>query len=103
MSWMTSSLGRWPLYPLEPGRTYVNVGFWGTVRLPLGQIPEYHNRLIERKVAALDGHKSLYSTSFYSRDEFWRHYDGETYRRLKEGYDPGKRLLDLYDKCVRGR
>lgn len=22
---------RWPLYPLEPGRAYVNVGFWGTV------------------------------------------------------------------------
>ncbi|GAA4073384.1 FAD-binding oxidoreductase [Actinomadura miaoliensis] len=94
---------RWPLYPLEPGRTYVNVGFWGTVRLPPGKIPEYHNRLIERKVAALDGHKSLYSTAFYSRDEFWRHYDGETYRRLKETYDPDKRLLDLYDKCVRGR
>ncbi|POM22660.1 putative decaprenylphosphoryl-beta-D-ribose oxidase [Actinomadura rubteroloni] len=93
----------WPLYPLEPGRTYVNAGFWGTVRLPPGQIPEYHNRLIEREVAALDGHKSLYSTAFYSRDEFWRHYDGETYQRLKAGYDPGKRLLDLYDKCVRGR
>ncbi|MBW8487619.1 FAD-binding oxidoreductase [Actinomadura parmotrematis] len=93
----------WPLYPLEPGRTYVNAGFWGTVRLPMGQIPEYHNRLIEREVAALDGHKSLYSTSFYSRDDFWRHYDGETYQRLKEGYDPDGRLLDLYDKCVRGR
>ncbi|MBO2455817.1 FAD-binding oxidoreductase [Actinomadura barringtoniae] len=93
----------WPLYPLEPGRTYVNVGFWGTVRIPMGQIPEYHNRLIERKVAALDGHKSLYSTSFYSREEFWRHYDGETYRRLKDAYDPAKRLLDLYDKCVGGR
>jgi FAD/FMN-containing dehydrogenase len=94
---------RWPLYPLEPGRTYVNVGFWGTVQLPPGQIPEYHNRLIERKVAALDGHKSLYSTAFYSRDEFWRHYDGETYRRLKQTYDPDERLLDLYDKCVGGR
>jgi FAD/FMN-containing dehydrogenase len=94
---------RWPLYPLEPGSTYVNVGFWGTVALQPGQMPEHHNRLIERKVAALDGHKSLYSTAFYSREEFWRHYDGETYRRLKKIYDPGARLLDLYDKCVRGR
>ncbi|HEY8480639.1 MAG TPA: FAD-binding protein, partial [Spirillospora sp.] len=94
---------RWPLYPLEVSRPYVNVGFWGTVRIPPGQIPEYHNRLIERKVAALEGHKSLYSTAFYSRDEFWRHYDGETYRRLKGTYDPDERLLDLYDKCVRGR
>ncbi|ACY97149.1 MULTISPECIES: FAD-binding oxidoreductase [Thermomonospora] len=94
---------RWPLYPLKPGVTYVNAGFWGTVPLQPGQMPEYHNRLIERKVAQLDGHKSLYSTAFYSREEFWRHYDGETYRRLKDTYDPDARLLDLYDKCVRGR
>jgi FAD/FMN-containing dehydrogenase len=94
---------RWPLYPLRTGDLYVNVGFWGTVSLPPGQIPEYHNRLIEREVAALDGHKSLYSTAFYTRDEFWRHYDGPAYRKLKETYDPNGRLLDLYDKCVRGR
>jgi FAD/FMN-containing dehydrogenase len=93
----------WPLYPLEPGTSYVNVGFWGTVPLPPGRVPEHHNRLIERKVTQLNGHKSLYSTAFYSREEFWRHYDGETYRRLKGTYDPDGRLLDLYDKCVRGR
>jgi FAD/FMN-containing dehydrogenase len=93
----------WPLYPLQPGTTYVNVGFWGTVTLPPGRVPEHHNRLIERKVTQLNGHKSLYSTAFYSREEFWRHYDGKTYRRLKGTYDPDGRLLDLYDKCVRGR
>jgi FAD/FMN-containing dehydrogenase len=93
----------WPLYPLEPGRTYVNVGFWGTVPIPPGRLPEHHNRLIEREVARLEGHKSLYSTAYYTRDDFWRHYDGATYRRLKEEYDPGGRLLDLYDKTVRGR
>jgi FAD/FMN-containing dehydrogenase len=94
---------RWPLYPLSPGETFVNVGFWGTVPLPPGSIPELHNRKIERAVDRLDGHKSLYSTAFYAREEFWRHYDGETYRRLKEMYDPEARLLDLYDKCVRSR
>jgi FAD/FMN-containing dehydrogenase len=94
---------RWPLYPLEQGRLYVNAGFWGTVPLPPGQVPDHHNRAIERKITALDGHKSLYSTAFYSRDEFWRLYDGKTYRRLKETYDGGGRLLDLYEKCVRGR
>jgi FAD/FMN-containing dehydrogenase len=93
----------WPLYPLEPGRTYVNVGFWGTVPIPSGRLPEHHNRLIEREVARLGGHKSLYSTAFYTREDFWRHYDGETYRRLKKDYDPDSRLLDLYDKTVRGR
>jgi FAD/FMN-containing dehydrogenase len=93
----------WPLYPLTPGRTYVNVGFWGTVPIPVGKLPEHHNRLIEREVSRLDGHKSLYSTSFYTRDDFWRHYDGESYRQLKGKYDPDGRLLDLYDKTVRGR
>ena len=59
--------------------------------------------LIEREVARLDGHKSLYSTAFYTRDDFWRHYQGDTYKRLKGEYDPDGRLLDLYDKTVRGR
>ena len=26
----------WPSYPLEPGTTYVNVGFWGTVPIAPG-------------------------------------------------------------------
>ena len=93
----------WPLYPLPKGEVFVNVGFWSTVPLQPGQLPDHHNRRIEREVARLDGHKSLYSTAFYSREEFWQHYDGETYRGLKETYDPDARLLDLYDKCVKGR
>ncbi|MDF5755332.1 FAD-binding oxidoreductase [Spongiactinospora sp. TRM90649] len=93
----------WPLYPLEPGRLYLNFGFWGTVPLPRGQFDGYHNRLIEQAVHDLDGHKSLYSTSFYPREEFWRLYNGDAYWPVKRAYDPGGRLLDLYDKCVRGR
>ncbi|MCG5219842.1 FAD-binding oxidoreductase [Streptosporangium sp. KLBMP 9127] len=95
--------GDWPLYPLENGRLYVNFGFWGTVALPRGQFDGYYNRLIEHAVHELDGHKSLYSTSFYPRDEFWRLYNGDAYWPVKRAYDPGGRLLDLYDKCVRGR
>ncbi|MBG0824697.1 FAD-binding oxidoreductase [Planomonospora sp. ID91781] len=97
------SAEEWPLYPLEPGRLYVNFGFWGVVPLPRGQFDGYHNRLIEHEVHALEGHKSLYSTSFYPRDEFWRLYNGDAYWPVKRAYDPGGRLLDLYDKCVRGR
>ncbi|MBG0812747.1 FAD-binding oxidoreductase [Planomonospora sp. ID82291] len=97
------SAQEWPLYPLEPGRLYVNFGFWGVVPLPRGRFDGYHNRLIEHEVHALEGHKSLYSTSFYPRDEFWRLYNGDAYWPVKRAYDPGGRLLDLYDKCVRGR
>ena len=50
----------------------------------------------------LDGHKSLYSTSFYAREEFWQLYNGDAYWPVKRAYDPNGRMLDLYDKCVRG-
>lgn len=93
----------WPLYPLEPGRVYVNFGFWGTVPLPPGRPDGYRNRLLEDAVGRLGGHKSLYSTAYYSREEFWRRYNGAAYAELKRAYDPDGRLLDLYDKCVRAR
>ena len=89
----------WPLYPLEPGRTYVNAGFWSSV--PAADPAEGRtNRAIERQVSILGGHKSLYSDAFYDREEFERLYGGETYRGVKETYDPDSRLLDLYAKAV---
>ncbi|NUT37178.1 MAG: FAD-binding oxidoreductase [Hamadaea sp.] len=91
----------WPLYPLEPGELYVNVGFWSTVDLQPGQADGFHNRLIEDAVTALGGHKSLYSTVHYTEDEFWRLYNGPTYTAVKEAYDRDGRLPNLYDKCVR--
>ena len=93
----------WPLYPLDPATLYVNVGFWAGVRLGFGEQEGTYNRRIEQVVGELGGHKSLYSTSFYSEEEFWRLYNGEVYERLKSGYDPAGRLPNLYDKCVRGR
>ena len=93
----------WPLYPLNPGEVYVNFGFWGTVPLPPGRPDGYHNRLVEAEVTALGGHKGLYSTSFYSEEEFWAAYNGPAYARLKSAYDPEGRLSGLYEKCVRGR
>jgi FAD/FMN-containing dehydrogenase len=93
----------WPLYPLDPDTLYVNVGFWSGVRLAFGEEEGTYNRRIEKVVAELGGHKSLYSTSYYPEEEFWRFYNGSTYRGLKQAYDPDSRLPDLYDKCVRGR
>ena len=88
----------WPLYPLAPGRTYVNIGFWSSV--PAGPVPGATNRRIEEKVGELGGHKSLYSESFYGPEEFDALYGGETYRCVKKNYDPDSRLLDLYSKAV---
>jgi FAD/FMN-containing dehydrogenase len=93
--------GDWPLYPIRPHHTYVNVGFWSSV--PVGPTEGHTNRLIERKVSELDGHKSLYSDAYYSQDEFDELYGGEAYKTVKKTYDPDSRLLDLYAKAVQRR
>jgi FAD/FMN-containing dehydrogenase len=91
----------WPLYPMDPDTLYVNVGFWSAAPLEPGQPMGSHNRAIEAKVTEVDGHKSLYSESYYDEDEFWRLYNRPAYERLKDRYDPEQRLPTLYDKCVR--
>jgi len=91
----------WPLYPIRPGHSYVNVGFWSSV--PSGPEDGYTNKLIERKVSALGGHKSLYSDAYYSAEEFDELYGGESYKTVKKTYDPDSRLLDLYAKAVQRR
>jgi FAD/FMN-containing dehydrogenase len=93
----------WELYPLDPGTTYVNFGFWSSVPLADGEPDGTHNRRIEAVVEELGGRKSLYSTSFYESDEFWRLYNGPAYADLKRSYDGDGRLLDLYEKCVERR
>jgi FAD/FMN-containing dehydrogenase len=88
------------LYPLTPGATYVNFGFWDVVasrdRRPAG----FCNRSIERKVRELGGIKSLYSDSYFSEEEFWAIYNRPAYEALKERYDPSGTLGDLYAKTV---
>ena len=93
---------RFSLYPLAPDRLYVNFGFWDVVRRSEPHPAGHFNRMIEREVARLSGIKSLYSESFFPRDEFDRIYGGEAYRALKAKYDPGNALPDLYAKCVLG-
>ncbi len=79
----------------------MNVGFWSTV--PVGRSEGETNRLIERRVSELDGHKSLYSDAYYPRAEFDRLYGGDEYRAAKKRFDPDSRLLDLYAKAVQRR
>ncbi len=94
---------KWPTYPLEPGETYVNVGFWGTVHVGPDAVNAPKNRAIERRVHELGGHKSLYSEAFYDSDTFDALYDGPNLAAVKAKYDPDDRLTSLYDKAVRRR
>ena len=58
------------------------------------------NRAIEKAVAGLGGHKSLYSDAYYDEDAFERMYGGEAYEPVKKRYDPDHRLTGLYEKAV---
>jgi FAD/FMN-containing dehydrogenase len=93
----------WPTYPLEPHRTYVNVGFWGGVRVGEEASEAPLNRAVETKVHELGGHKSLYSEAFYDRETFDGLYDGDNLAAVKHRYDPDDRFTSLYDKVVSKR
>jgi FAD/FMN-containing dehydrogenase len=91
---------RFPLFPMKPDTLYVNFGFWDVVRRRAPFRRGHHNRLIERKVLELGGIKSLYSDSYFERDEFWKIYNQSAYDALKRKYDPSGRFRGLYEKCV---
>ena len=88
------------LYPLAPGTRYVNFGFWDAVERRAPIEPGTFNRRVERRTLELGGIKSLYSESFFTREDFDRAYRMDRYAALKARYDPGHRLLGLYEKCV---
>jgi FAD/FMN-containing dehydrogenase len=93
----------WPVYPLTPGTTYVNVGFWGTVEVSPDSPPGLLNRQVEDKVTELGGHKSLYSDSYYDPATFAELYNTEHLDRVRRVTDPESRLTSLYEKAVRRR
>jgi FAD/FMN-containing dehydrogenase len=96
----TASADRFPLYRIRPGELCVNFGFWDVKRSPARLAPHHFNRLIEDKVTALGGIKSLYSESFFDREAFDRIYGGDAYRALKAKYDPDGAFPELYSKAV---
>jgi FAD/FMN-containing dehydrogenase len=78
----------------------VNFGFWDVKRTREPHPAGHFNRMIEQKVIELGGIKSLYSDSYFPREEFERLYGGEDYRALKANYDPGNAFPGLYEKVV---
>jgi len=89
-----------PLFPMNEPCLYIDFGFWDIIRGRTRYPPGHFNRLIEQKTQELRGAKSLYSESFYERDQFWSIYNEAQYRALKARYDPRGQLKDLYEKCV---
>jgi FAD/FMN-containing dehydrogenase len=91
---------RFDLYPMDPKKLYVNFGFWDVIRGKKKLPPGLYNHLIEEKVIALGGMKSLYSDSYFTSDKFWKIYNKAAYDTLKKKYDPDGALIDIYRKCI---
>lgn len=91
------------LYRIDPGRWYINFGFWDVIRTDESYPEGHFNHQVERKVAELGGAKSLYSSSYYTEEEFWSLFNRAAYDRLKARYDPDRQLKDLYRKTVLGQ
>jgi len=82
--------------PLKPNTLYLDFGFWSSIK---STHPEgFYNRKIEEITESLSGLKSLYSASYYTKEEFWKIYDKKSYMELKKKYDPKERLSSLYEK-----
>ena len=94
-----ASSGRFVLYPVK-STWYVNFGFWDVKRTREAHPAGHFNRLIEEKVSELGGIKSLYSDSYFTREDFHRRYGGDAYAALKAKYDPAGAFPQLYEKCV---
>jgi FAD/FMN-containing dehydrogenase len=92
---------KFTLYALDPKKLYVNFGFWSSVATDKEE--GHYNRVIEAKVSELHGKKGLYSDSFYTEEEFWKIYDKHAYDAVKQKYDSGRKLKNLFDKCVKKR
>lgn len=90
----------WSLYNLNPNKLYVNFGFWSSVEAKSTDL-SWHNKSLEAKVTELGGKKSLYSSSYYDKNIFWKLYNSKVYNKLKSQYDPQKSLKGLYEKTVK--
>ena len=87
-----------PLFEIDSKILYIDFGFWDSVETKKEN--GYYNKMIENTVEKLKGKKSLYSDSYFQKDDFFRIYNGKIYEKLKRKYDSGGVFLDLYQKTV---
>lgn len=94
----SKSSQKYTFCPMDPNQLHFDFGFW--LSIPTTHEDGYYNKKIEEKVIELEGFKSLYSLSYYSKEQFWKIYNHDQYRMLKQKYDPEMHLGDLYHKIT---
>jgi len=86
------------IYPMnreEP--LYFNLGFYGIIKKESKE-PFHTTKMLDNKCFELGGIKMLYSSTFLTKEDFDRIYNGEVYDILKKKYDPQNRTLSLFEK-----
>jgi len=93
-----------PLMPMKADHLYMNFGFWDALTgaetaggMAVGRV----NRALEQLCDELDAKKTLYSSIFYSEEEFYKRYNGDHYHKIKKLYDEGTRLRGWYERLTR--
>jgi len=94
-----SKSGKFPLHKTL-GDISVDIGFYYDKVLEGGTKSNHYNEIVEKKMKKMGATKGLYSTSFYSKKEFWSLYDKKAYDQLKKKYDPKNVFPNLYEKAV---
>ncbi len=115
LSWYERELGHFPLWcvPYKRVRDYewLDESFYADMKdrlfldlaiYGMKQPPGMNvHRMIEDKLRALGGVKTLISHNYYSRDEFWSIWNKRNYDRVKALVDPDNLFRDLYSKTCR--
>lgn len=75
----------------------INVGVWGDIPRNYDNFIK-QNKDVEKITIDLKGRKVLYAHAYYDRSDFWKIYDLEWYRALREKYFSHTVFPDIYDK-----
>jgi FAD/FMN-containing dehydrogenase len=115
LAWYEREIGFYPLWCVPYRRVndyaWLTREFWSAIPddmffdlaiYGLRQTGERNvHRLIEEKLMALGGMKTLIAHNYYSEAEFWKIWNRPNYAAVKAQTDPHNLLRDLYTKTCR--
>jgi hypothetical protein len=82
------------------GDLMFNLGFYGPVNGGRSMNPVQKNKQLEQKVFELKGKKWLYAQSFYTEEEFWGHFNKDTYDSLRKKYKNDAVFHNITEKVL---
>jgi len=91
--------GSYPLNQIK-SEIIVDIGFYNRKKLDNNLPENYYTKLFEHKMIEMGITKGLYAKSFVSEENFWKQFDHESYKKIKNKYDPDSTFPDVYFKSI---